>query len=110
MAGRTKEGLEMKTWFQPCFSQLVVGFLSAFDISGLRNVRSHETTDRARRPGVPLFSSSPRPMTEPWLRIPVAMGMVVFLRHVQKWVQRMSSECSLLLELEDVSKLSLLWF
>lgn len=110
MAGRTKEGLGVKTWFQPCFPQLVVGFIAAFDISVLRNVRPHETTDRARRPDVSLFSSSPCPMREPWLRKPVAIGIVVLLRHAQKWVQRMSSEGGLLLELEDVGELSLLWF
>lgn len=85
-------------------------FLSAFDISVLSNVGPHKTTERARRHDVPLFSSSPYPMREPWLRIPVAMGMVVLLRHAQKRVQRKSSECNLLLELEDVGELSLLWF
>lgn len=55
---RTKEGLEMKICFQPCFLQLVVGFLAAFEISVLGNVRPRESTDRARRPDVSLFSSS----------------------------------------------------
>lgn len=61
-----------------------MGFIAAFDISVLRNVRPHETTGRAGRPDASLFSSSPCPMRESWLRIPVAMGIVVFLRHVQK--------------------------
>lgn len=83
----------MKIWFQPCFPQLIVGFIAALDTLVLGNERPHETTERARRPDVSQFSSSLCPTRESWLRIPVA---------VHRNGLRMSSECGLLLELEDV--------
>lgn len=92
----------MKIWFQPCFAQMVVGFIAAFESSVLRNVRPHEAQTELE--GLMHHNSyPPSPMRQPWFRTAVAMDIVVFRRHVQDVGPK--TDCSFLLELEEVGEI-----